>query len=80
MGVLFKIQELTKFSGSLKQLFLVSFPPDRRLSFVKYLIVHVCPLTSKVCVEIGGLGMSFPKSWEREWQIRNGNSAVSCKD
>ena len=39
-GVLFKIPELTKCSGSkrpLKELFLVSFPPDRRLCFVKYL-------------------------------------------
>ena len=40
MGVLFKIPELTKCSGSkkpLKELFLVSFPPGRRLCFVKYL-------------------------------------------
>ena len=39
-GVLFKIPELTKCSGPkrpLKELFLVSFPPDRRLCFVKYL-------------------------------------------
>ena len=39
-GVLFKIPELTKCPGlkrPLKELFLVSFPPDRRLCFVKYL-------------------------------------------
>ena len=39
-GVLFKISELTKCSGPkrpLKELFLLSFPPDRRLCFVKYL-------------------------------------------
>ena len=39
-GVLFKIPELTKCSGTkrpFKELFLVSFPPDRRLHFVKYL-------------------------------------------
>ena len=39
-GVLFKIPELTKCSGPkrpLEELFLVSFPPDRRLCFVKYL-------------------------------------------
>ena len=39
-GVLFKIPELTKCAGPkkpLKELFLVSFPPDRRLCFVKYL-------------------------------------------
>ena len=39
-GVLFKISELTKCSGPkrpLKELFLVHFPPDRRLYFVKYL-------------------------------------------
>ena len=39
-GVLFKIPELTKCSGPkrpLKELFLASFPPDRRLCFVKYL-------------------------------------------
>ena len=39
-GVLFKIPELTKCSGPkrpLKELFLVSFPPDRKLCFVKYL-------------------------------------------
>ena len=38
-GVLFKIPELTKRSRPerhLKELFLVSFPPDRRLCFVKY--------------------------------------------
>ena len=38
-GVLFKIPELTKCSGPkrpFKELFLVSFPPDRRLCFVKY--------------------------------------------
>ena len=38
--VLFKIPELTKCSGRkrpLKELFLVSFPSDRRLCFVKYL-------------------------------------------
>ena len=39
-GVLFKTPELTKCSGPkrpLKELFLVSFLPDRRLCFVKYL-------------------------------------------
>ena len=39
-GVLFKILELTKCLGpkrSFKELFLVSFPPDRRLCFVGYL-------------------------------------------
>ena len=39
-GILFKIPELTKCSDPkrpLKELFLVSFPPDRRLCFVKYL-------------------------------------------
>ena len=39
-GVLFKIPELTKCSGPkrlLKELFLVRFPPNRRLCFVKYL-------------------------------------------
>ena len=39
-GVLFKISELTKCFGPkrpLKELFLVSFPPDSRLCFVKYL-------------------------------------------
>ena len=39
-GVLSKIPELTKCSGPkrpLKELFLVSFLPDRRLCFVKYL-------------------------------------------
>ena len=39
-GVLFKILELTKCSGPkrpLKELCLVSFSPDRRLCFVKYL-------------------------------------------
>ena len=39
-GVLFKIPELTKCSGPkrpLKELSLVSFPPDRRWCFVKYL-------------------------------------------
>ena len=42
-GVRFKILELTKCSGlkmPLKELFLVSFPPDRRLCFVKYLKRH----------------------------------------
>ena len=39
-GVLFKIPVLTKCSDlkrPLKEYFLVSFPPDRRLCFVKYL-------------------------------------------
>ena len=39
-GILFKIPELTKCSSPkrlLKELFSVSFPPDRRLHFVKFL-------------------------------------------
>ena len=42
--------------------------------------VHACSPTSNSVLKFEGLGVSFPKSWERELKTQNGNSEVFEED